>query len=106
MTGEGPPSETSPLIPKSKSTLPQSPAPNGTVSNGVSSNGPAQEDNKSVDDEQAHSDEEGRERQYQGLPEVKKQLKYILPAVAIGVGLSPQARGDIMLKIADFLVRW
>ena len=32
--------------------------------------------------------------QYEGLPEVKKQLKYILPAVAIGV--------SVQLTVYDF----
>lgn len=86
MTDDAAPSETSPLIPQSKSTLPQpADASNGALQKGVSSNGHAQEDNKSVDEEQAHGDEEGTERQYRGLPEAKKQLKYIVPAIAIGV---------------------
>ena len=105
MTRDGLPSETSPLIPNSRST-PQSPAPNGIIPNDVGSNGQAREDNKSVDEEEAYNDEEGRERQYQGLPEVKKQLKYIVPAIAIGVWLGFQARGDPMLKLADLLVCW
>ncbi|KAL8792278.1 MAG: hypothetical protein Q9195_005157 [Heterodermia aff. obscurata] len=92
-----PPSETSPLIPKSRSTLPQPPPLNGTAPNGISGN---RVDNKSVDEEEAYSDEEGRDRQYQGLPEVKKQLKYILPAVAIGVWIVFQARADVMLNLA------
>lgn len=106
MTGDGPPTETSPLIPKSRSTLPQPDAPNGTLSNGIGSNGRVQENNKSVDEEEALSDEEGRERQYQGLPEVQKQLKYILPAVAIGVWSASETRGHVMLKLADLPVCW
>ena len=99
--------ETSPLIPKSRSTLPQPPdAPNGTLPNGISSNGHAQEYNKSVDEEEALGDEEGRERQYQGLPEVRKQLKYILPAVGIGVWPASEAIGHVMLRLADFPVCW
>ena len=35
-------------------------------------------------DEESHDEEETRERPYEGLPEVRKQLKFILPAVAIG----------------------
>ena len=107
MAGDGPPSETSPLIPKSRSTLPQPPdAPNGTVPHEIGKNSHAQEDGKSVDEEEAHSDDEGRERQYQGLPEVKKQLKYIVPAIAIGVWLACEAKGDVTLRLADLPVCW
>ena len=92
MAGDESPSETSPLIPKPRSNLPQSPAPNGAVPNGVNSNGQAHEHNKSVDEEETRSDEEGRERQYEGMPEVRKQLKYIVPAIAIGVWLGCQGK--------------
>lgn len=36
-------------------------------------------------DEESQEEEAGRASQYEGLPEVKKQLKFILPSVAIGV---------------------
>lgn len=36
-------------------------------------------------DEESQEEEASRETQYEGLPEVKKQLKFILPAIAIGV---------------------
>ena len=83
MTANDGPSETSPLLPN---VLPEpADAPSGVLPNGSSINGRPEEDIKSVDEEQSQADAEDRERQYQGLPEVKKQLKYIVPAVAIGV---------------------
>ena len=86
MTADGRASETSPLIPKPTNLLPEpADAPNGALPHGTSGNGHIHGDTKSVDQEEAPIDEEGRERQYQGMPEVKKQLKYIVPAVAIGV---------------------
>lgn len=36
-------------------------------------------------DEESQEEEASRETQYEGLPEVKKQFKFILPAVAVGV---------------------
>lgn len=36
-------------------------------------------------DEESQEEEAGRASQYEGLPEVKKQLKFIVPAVAVGV---------------------
>lgn len=44
-------------------------------------NGPSK---RSIDEE-SQVEEASRETQYEGLPEVKKQLKFILPAVSIGV---------------------
>lgn len=86
MTVDGGASETSPLLPKPTSLLEPADAPNGALPNGIGGSDHAHDDTKSVDQEEAHTDEEGRERQYQGMPEVKKQLKYIVPAIAIGVG--------------------
>ncbi len=40
-------------------------------------------DSNERDDEERQGDG-GREAQYEGLPEVKKKLKFIVPAVAIG----------------------
>lgn len=40
---------------------------------------------KPLADEEYQTGEVNRDSQFQGLPEVKKKLKYILPAVAIGV---------------------
>ncbi|MCJ1464315.1 hypothetical protein MMC07_002928 [Pseudocyphellaria aurata] len=47
-------------------------------------NGPSQ---RRVDEE-SQEEEASRETQYEGLPEVKKQLKFILPAVSIGLFLA------------------
>ena len=86
MTADGGASETSPLLPKPTNLLPEpADAPNGALPNGTNNNDHTHDDNKSVNEEEASIDQDGRERQYQGMPEVKKQLKYIVPAVAIGV---------------------
>lgn len=86
MKANGSPSETSPLLAKPTNVVPESPdAPNGVIPSGSNTDGRGEEGVKSVDQEQAQPDGEDGETQYQGLPEVKKQLKYIVPAVAIGV---------------------
>lgn len=86
MTADGGASETSPLLPKPTNLLPEpADAPNGALPNGANGNDHTHDVNKSVNEEEASTDQDGRERQYQGMPEVKKQLKYIVPAVAIGV---------------------
>lgn len=93
MTADGVTSETSPLLPK-LTNLPPQPAdtPDGALPNGTSGNDHTNGDTKPVDEEEAPADQDGRERQYQGMPEVKKQLKYIVPAVAIGVPSTMQRR--------------
>ena len=86
MTTDDTPSETSPLLPQTTSVLPEpADASNGPLPNGTSQNGQTETNGKHVDEERVQDDDERRERQYQGLPEVKKQLKFIVPAVAIGV---------------------
>lgn len=75
--------ETSPLLAKSPVSEPV------TVSNDTSSgtlaNGRTREDRKPTGDEENPAEDGDRAGQYEGMPEVKAKLKYILPAVGIGV---------------------
>ena len=74
-------SETSPLLSKATDgPLERHGASNGSLSSPVEANDSA----KPTDEEQQH-DAEDREGQYEGMPEAKQQLKYIVPAIAIGV---------------------
>ena len=84
MTADDAPSETSPLLPKLTVVSPEpANAPNGTLQSASDTDGHAEEDVKPVDEEQAHRNEDDSE--YKGLPEVKARLKFIVPALAIGV---------------------
>lgn len=85
------PSETSPLLGSPAGTLlgPGN-APDGVPPNGTFSNGTASSPAKSDDDEERQEGDEDRSPQYEGMPEVKKRLKFIVPAVAIGVFFSTQ----------------
>ncbi|KAL8714626.1 MAG: hypothetical protein Q9220_001574 [cf. Caloplaca sp. 1 TL-2023] len=79
------PTETSPLIQHQSNVLPESAeAPNGALPNG---SGLDEHANGSV---KPGNDEESQDHvtEYQGMPEVKAKLKYILPAIAIGIFLS------------------
>lgn len=67
------PTETSPLL--------QDAVPD--ASSGVAPEGPL-EDGATLE---RQGSIQGRQKQYEGLPEVRKQLKYIVPAVGIGVFL-------------------
>ena len=84
MTAGDAPSETSPLLPKSTvaGSEPVN-APNGLLQKKSGTDGRAEEDIKSVDEEQAQRN--GKDSEYKGLPEVKARIKYIMPALAIGV---------------------
>ena len=74
------------MLAEPTNALPEFPdAPNGVPLGGSNTDDRAEEGGKTVDEEQSQSDGEDGETQYQGLPEVKKQLRYIVPAVAIGV---------------------
>ena len=78
-------SETSPLLPKAPPTPSdgsQAALPSATDTNG------SIDDPKKTQDEERQQDDEDREVQYQGMPDVRKKLGYILPALAIGVRLS------------------
>jgi hypothetical protein len=80
------PSETSPLI----SNAIRSIEPGDGTSTGASAtgNGTFKANGKPGDDDLESQDGTDDRSKHQGLPEVKKRMKYIFPAVAIGVFLS------------------
>ena len=83
-------SETSPLLTKATNGDPErNDTSNGSVPAPVEANGST----KPTEDEEQH-DAEDREGQYEGMPEVKQQLKYIVPAIAIGVSDSVRIRSS------------
>lgn len=106
------PSETSPLLskPDKSVTQPNQPndaiAPIGAVANGAILDGEARDrqygaagDNEEDEDGAGDGDGDGgdverqisnesRQKQYEGSPEVRKRMKVILPALAIGIFLS------------------
>ncbi|KAI4108767.1 MAG: hypothetical protein LQ345_007095 [Seirophora villosa] len=79
------PTETSPLLGK-LSHVPPEPedAPDGSFLQGSSSHGQTDVPSKNGGDEESLD----HVTEYQGMPEVKAKLKYILPALAIGIFLS------------------
>ncbi|KAL9014758.1 MAG: hypothetical protein Q9173_000595 [Seirophora scorigena] len=79
------PTETSPLL-KKLSHVPPEPedAPHGSFPQGSSSDGQTDDPSKHGGDVESHD----HVTEYQGMPEVKEKLKYILPALAIGIFLS------------------
>lgn len=80
------PSETSPLLRSPSSVLPEpAEAPSGSLPNGTSITGRADGNVKGSSDEESQEDQV---TEYQGMPDVRARLKYILPAVAIGIFLS------------------
>lgn len=86
------PSETSPLLPKLTEYVDPGDAPNGVLPRGDESrenaNGHGNGLVKPDDGEERQQDDGEEPVLYQGMPEVKKKLKYILPAIAIGVSFS------------------
>ena len=83
------PSETSPLLPKFTEYVDPGDAPNGVLphrtENNEHANGQGDRLVKPDDDQERQQDDDEGPEPYQGMPEVKKKLKYILPAIAIGV---------------------
>jgi hypothetical protein len=80
-TSEDRPSETSRLLgPDSDSVAPK--AVNGTIGNGTVPDGAAEVGSEL---ERHDSIDESRAAQFEGRPDIRKQLKYILPAISIGV---------------------
>ncbi|CAO2657480.1 Nn.00g036060.m01.CDS01 [Neocucurbitaria sp. VM-36] len=77
------PTETSPLLPKPTDDAPSIDPSNGITPEGA---GPHVEENDGGDIERQVS--HGDSFKHQGLPEVKKQMKYIFPAIAIGIFLA------------------
>ncbi|KAK1817949.1 hypothetical protein LTR12_007701 [Friedmanniomyces endolithicus] len=73
------PTETSPLLASDTASAP------GTVANTDTSSVPSQDDEATLERQPSSED---RQKQYEGMPEVMKQMKYILPAIAIGVLLA------------------
>ncbi|KAL9602439.1 MAG: hypothetical protein Q9219_001863 [cf. Caloplaca sp. 3 TL-2023] len=80
------PTETSPLLRDNTDILPKAKdTPNGSLPNGPVIDGQTDDVvNKNVTDEEDQKDV----AEYQGMPEVKAKLNYILPALAIGIFLS------------------
>lgn len=92
------PTETSPLLGK--------PSQNGQLvdpGDGIAPAGPEVYDDTDVEEDHDEQDLErlpsnGSAFKQQGLPEVRKRMKYIFPAIAIGVGSTmniPRARAEI-----------
>ena len=82
------PTETSPLLSgASTAYLEPGDVPEGTLSDSGSINGKSKGLSQDVDEERQEADTQ-RGAQYEGMPEVRKQLKYILPAIAVGIFLS------------------
>lgn len=78
--------ETSPLLAKVTSALPDPGlSPNSVPPNETEDVGHQNEGTKPALDEESQSDEEDRGHQYEGMPDVKAKLLYIVPAVGIGV---------------------
>lgn len=89
------PSETSPLLPKPDQTRRDASHPLDT-SGGLVPEGadPYQEHDGQEDEEQdggAVERQESGPKTYQGIPEVRKQMKYLMPALGIGVCFTPRA---------------
>ena len=90
------PTETSPLLAKPGNVVPEpGDAPIGVLPTGNGVNGHLNGDVKSGDDGESQG-EPDRITQYEGMPEVKAKLKYIMPAIAIGVR-SPTSQMDFQL---------
>ena len=58
---------------------------NGTITNAGDANGAQNGLVKPAEDEESQKDGREDATQYQGMPEVKAKLVYILPAISIGV---------------------
>ena len=88
------PTETSPLLTKPANIIPDAAdAPGGALSakNGVIRH--VNGDLKPGEYEEIHG-EPDRLTQYEGMPEVKAKLKYIMPAIAIGVRSLPSPQNS------------
>ncbi|MCJ1377353.1 hypothetical protein MMC17_000448 [Xylographa soralifera] len=82
------PTESSPLLSgASTAYLEPGDAPESTLSDSGSINGKSKTLSQDGDEEWQGANAQ-RGAQYEGMPEVKKQLKYILPAIAVGIFLS------------------
>ena len=81
--------DTSPLLAKPSTALPDPGlTPNGVPPCETEGAGHQSVGTKPVDDEESQSNDHNRGHQYEGMPDVKAKLLYIVPAVGIGVRLS------------------
>ena len=80
--------ETSPLLRNHSTGLLDGGSPhNGVVVDNLSVNSHQNGDPKPTEDEESQANGEERAPQYEGIPEVKAKLAYIVPALSIGVSL-------------------
>ena len=101
------PSEISPLLGRPAGTFLESgDAPNGVLPNGASPNGTPSGVNKPDDDAERQEGDGDRSPQYEGMPEVKKKLKFIVPAIAIGVCCSIRHTTSSTENIPGIPFRW
>ena len=78
--------ETSPLLTKPTVALPDPGlTPNSVPPSEIGVTSHQNGDAKPADDEESQSNSEDRGHQYEGMPDVKAKLRYIIPAVGIGV---------------------
>lgn len=82
------PTETSPLLPKPNRQPSESTTPLVHPCDGVTPKDAAHEDGGDIERQVSNGDTS----KHQGLPEVKRRMKYIFPAIAIGVS-STDANG-------------
>lgn len=85
------PSETSPLLANPDLTTTQPLSPGNGIAPELHDETDVEEDGNEPDLERQPSN--GESFKHQGLPEVRKRMKYIFPAIAIGVCVSTQPRG-------------
>jgi hypothetical protein len=78
------PSETSPLLPKADDHAHSSDAANGIASASAHAVNESAQDGGDIERQTSNGDTS----KHQGLPEVRKRLKYIFPAITIGVSTS------------------
>lgn len=78
--------EASPLLAESSVPDPVNGA-NGSPPLAVEANGISKKRQKPAGEEESQNSDAERAAQYEGMPDVKAKLKYILPAVGIGVCL-------------------
>ena len=78
--------ETSPLLAQSTIALPDSAlTPNGVPPSQVGVTVPQNGHSKPMEDEESQNNGEDRDHLFEGMPDVKEKLWYIVPAVGIGV---------------------
>lgn len=78
--------ETSPLLTKPAAALPEPGlTPNSVTPSEIGAIGHQSRDSKRADDGESQSIGESRGHQYEGMPDMKAKLRYIVPAVGIGV---------------------